>query len=480
MELKRGADAEAAMAYLFKHTDLQTRFHVNLTCLVPTENAEVGAPRQVDLYTVLRHFLDFRMEVVTRRLTYDLEQLEKRIHILKGFAIIFDALSEAIKIIRSSKNKQDAAQRLMHRFRLDDVQTEAILETKLYRLSQMEIEAIRTELEEKEAEAERLRKLLADEDARWSLVRDELRAVKDAYADARRTEIAGPDAKIEYDEEDYIIDEDHVVIVTRDGWVKRQGSYTDIEAIRVRDGDEVGWVLPSSTRATVGFFTNYGSCYTARVADLPSTTGYGEPVQKFFSFDDKERVVGVVGFDERILPNPVPPDPEEQTELFETNGQEYDGEPYIVAITKQGQAARYTIEGFTEPSTVAGRRYMRLAKGDEVNGVFVSAGHENVCLASHKGRALIFPVHQIPVYKGAAKGVVAIQLQEDDRVLGFTLSDAARDGLHVRTNRGRDEIIRTTKFDVTNRGNKGRLVIRRGYFAEVFPEPVELKMNGTS
>ena len=491
LELKRGSDPEAAMAYLFKHTDLQTRFHVNLTCLVPTgqtddgaadsddEGDSVPAPKQVDLYAILRHFLDFRMEVVTRRLRYDLEQLEKRIHILKGFAIIFDALDEAIKMIRSSKNKQDAAQRLMHRFRLDEAQTDAILETKLYRLSQMEIEAIRDELEKKEAQADELRALLADDDARWRLIRDELREVKKAYADDRRSEIAGPDAKIEYTEEDYIIDEDVHVIVTRDGWVKRQGSYTDIESIRVRDGDDVGWVLPASTRATIGFFTNYGSCYTARAADIPSTTGYGDPVQKLFSFDDKERVVGVVSFDERVLPDAVPPEPAEQGTLFsEEDAEGHDGAPYIVAISKLGQATRFTIDGFTEPSTVTGRKYMRLGTGDEVIATFIAAGHENVCLASHNGRVLIFPVHQISVYKGAAKGVVAIRLEDDDRVIGFTLSDAARDGLRVQTNRGRDETVRTTKFDVSNRGNKGTLVIKRGYLAEVFPDPIEVTLNG--
>ena len=297
LTLKRGADAEAAMAYLFKHTPLQMRFHVNLTCLVPQEESDVPAPRQVDLQTVLRHFLDFRLEVVTRRLRYDLEQLEKRIHLLKGFEKIFDALGEAIKMIRSSKDKKDAAQRLMHRFGLDDVQADAVLETKLYRLSQMEIDAIREELADKEAKAEKLRALLADEAARWKLVRSELKEVKKQYADARRSEIAGPDAVIEYTEEDYIIDEDAVVIVTRDGWVKRQGSYSDLESIRVREGDEVGWVLPGSTRASVGFFTNYGRCYTTRIDEIVSTTGYGDPVQKLFSFDDRERVVGVVSFD---------------------------------------------------------------------------------------------------------------------------------------------------------------------------------------
>jgi DNA gyrase subunit A len=479
LELKRGSDAEAAMAYLFKHTKLQHRFHVNLTCLVPTENAEVGAPRQVDLSDIIRYFLNFRMEVVTRRLEYDLDQLEKRIHLLEGFEIIFNALDEAIKMIRSSKNKKDAAQRLMHRFQLDDDQTEAILETKLYKLSQMEIDAIREELEDKRAKAREIRALLADENARWTVIRDELRDVRDQFADERRSEIAGPDAAIEYTEEDYIIDEDVFVIVTRDGWVKRQGSYTDIDSIRVRDGDAVGWVLPASTRATVGFFTNFGTCYTTRVDEIPSTTGYGDPVQKLFSFEDKERVVGVISFDDRVLPGAVPPDVETQADMF-THGtaseDDYDGDPYVVAITKHGQAIRFTINGYTEPSTRTGRMYARLGDGDQVVRAMIARGHENVCLASHQGRALVFPVHQISVYKGAAKGVIAIRLEKGDRVIQFTLSDMAREGLRVVTNNGREEIVRTTKFDPTSRGSKGTLVIKRGYFADVFIDPIEVKL----
>ncbi|WP_022835255.1 DNA gyrase/topoisomerase IV subunit A [Salisaeta longa] len=475
LELKRGADGEAAMAYLFKHTKLQHRFHVNLTCLVPTEDSDAPQPEQVDLYQILRHFLDFRLKVVTRRLAYDLNKLETRIHLLEGFETIFDALDAAVEIVRSAQDKQDAARALSDRFPLDDEQVEAVLETKLYRLSQLEIASIRGELDEKRTEAERIRGLLADEDERWRLVKEELRAVRDQYADARRTEIAGPDARVEYTEEDYIIDEDVFVIVTRDGWVKRQGSYTSVDSIRVRDGDAVGWVQPGSTRATVGFFTNFGTCYTTRIADIPSTTGYGDPVQKLFSFDDGERVVGVMSFDDRLLPNPVPPAPTEQGVLFDAAAEEHDDapdEPYVVAFTKQGQATRFTLDGFKEPSTRAGRMYMRLEEGDDVLRACMARGHEHVCMASHNGRALIFPVHQVSVYKGPAKGVMAIRLEAGDRVLGVTLSDAARDGLTVETNNGREEIVRTTKFDVTNRGTKGTLVIKRGYFATVHQPPV--------
>ena len=472
LELRRGARPEVAMAYLFKHTSLQTRFHVNLTCLVPTDNPSVGAPARVDLLTILREFLAFRMDVVVRRLRFDLEQLEKRIHILRGFEIIFGALDEAIKIIRSSDDRKDAAQRLMHRFRLDEIQTEAILETKLYKLARLEIDAIRKELEEKEAKAASLRALLADEDARLRLIREELRDLKKRFADPRRTHIAGPDAKFEYSEEDYIIAEDVYVIVTRNGWLKRQRSYTELQNIRVREGDEIGWVLQGSTREKVCFLTNFGKAYTTRIDALPNTTGHGIPVQKLFDFSDKERIVGVIVTDPRLLPKPVPA-PESSPELFEANGKQAAEGPFLVAVTQNGFVVRLPLSGYTEPSTKNGRRYVRLQNGDEVVSAEVGGGHEHVCLASEKGYVLIFPAHQIPVFKNAGKGVIAMRIGPGDRILGFTLSATARKGLEVETSRGRREVVRTTKFEVTNRGNKGRLIIRRGSLRKVVVPPVE-------
>jgi DNA gyrase subunit A len=476
LELKRGSDADVAMAYLLKHTVLQVRFHVNMTCLVPTDKPEVCAPEKVDLGTVLRHFLDFRMEVTVRRLRFDLEQLEKRIHILRGFEKIFDALDEAIRIIRSSDNKADAAQRLMHRFRLDDEQADAILEIKLYKLAKMEIEAIRRELEEKEKAAAEIRALLDDEEARWKLVSDELRHVRDAFAEPRRTVVAGPDDTPEYSAEDYIVDEDVYVIVTRDGWLKRQRSYTEIDAIRVREGDSVGWVLPGSTRRTILFLTNFGKAYTTRIENLPSTTGHGLPVQKLFDFTDREHVVGVVSVDPRALPKPAPPEHPEPG-LFDEGAGDPDG-PYVVAVTAWGQCLRLPLEPFAEPSIRTGRQFMRLSGSDAVLCAEPAAGDENVCLASRNGNALIFPVSQIPIVRGAAKGVIAMRLNSGDQVLGATLSSAARQGLEVETSRGRRETIRTTKFEVSNRGNKGRLVIHRGTLVTVITTPVEIRVNG--
>src|SRR5258705_5778471 len=174
IEMKKDADEKMVMAYLFKHTSLQINFAVNLTCLVPTENAEVGRPERLDLKTILRHFLLFRLDVVTKRLEHELAALKQRIHLLEGLEKVFDALDEIIRMIRKSDGKADAAEKIMKRFSLDADQTDAILELKIYRLARLEILVIQTELGEKRKRAKQLAALLKDEEGRWKLVRDEL------------------------------------------------------------------------------------------------------------------------------------------------------------------------------------------------------------------------------------------------------------------------------------------------------------------
>src|SRR5256885_8242573 len=169
------------MSYLFKHTPLQINFAVNLTCLIPTENPDVGRPERLDLKQILWHFLHFRLEVVTKRLEHELASLEKRIHILEGFETVFDALDEIIRIIRKSDGKPDAAEKVMARFKLDADQTDAILELKIYRLARLEILIIRNELEEKRKRARQIGGLLKDENSRWKLVRTEIEAIQKTY-----------------------------------------------------------------------------------------------------------------------------------------------------------------------------------------------------------------------------------------------------------------------------------------------------------
>ncbi len=477
LELRPGANVEAAMAYLFKNTPLQTNYNVNLTCLLPSFGAEVAVPARLDLKAMLLHFLDFRLEIVTRRLKHELENLLRRIHILEGFAIVFDHLDEAIRIIRASEGKPDAAPKLMERFGLSDLQADAILETKLYRLGKLEIREILDELAAKRGRAAEIEALLADEPARWKIVRDELRQIRSAYGDDRRTRVEGPPVPIEYREEDYIVDEDAWVIVTRDGWVKRQKSFADVPSIRVRDDDQVGWVCRSRARQTITFFTDRGIAYTMRANAIPLTTGHGEPVGKHFAFEDREQIVGVVCHDPRCLPDvsaaPAPPPEPVQGllggELAALNG---DGPttglplpPYAIALTAGGKVLRFALSAVSGVSTRKGRSVVRLdpsAEGDKVVGVETTDGTENVCLATRSARVLIFRVSEANVVAGAARGVTAVKLDARDAVIGFALANRMREGLTVRTNRGSTQIVRATKYPVTARGGRGYGILQRG------------------
>ena len=252
LTIKREADPKMVMAYLFKHTPLQTNFPVNLTCLIPTENPEVGRPERCELKTILWHFLHFRLEVVTARLEHELAALGKRIHILEGFEKVFDALDEILRIIRKSDGKSDAAAKIMARFGLDAEQTDAILELKIYRLARLEILVITNELADKRKRARQISALLGDDDSRWALVREELESIQKTYGsakmDPRRSLIEAAADEVEYSADDFIVEEDNVVILTRDGWMKRQKEVKDLATTRLREGDQV-WPCSPAARA---------------------------------------------------------------------------------------------------------------------------------------------------------------------------------------------------------------------------------------
>jgi DNA gyrase subunit A len=488
MELKRGSDAAVAMAYLYKHTPLQSNFNVNLTCLVPStegdgeDEGERLTPARLGLKTMLRHFLDFRFEVVTRRLNFDLRRLRARIHILEGFEVVFDALDEAIALIRASDGKKDAAKRLMDRFPLDEVQTEAILELKLYRLARLEIELIRSELADKRAAAARIEALLADEDGLWGVVRSEVLEIADAHGDERRTKVVGPQAAVEVDAEAYIVKERTWVIVSRQGRVKRQRGFSDLAAIRVPEGDEVGWAIRTDTTRTVTFFSSRGRAYVQRVADIYSTTGFGEPLQTSFSFADKEQIIGVVVHDPDVLPVPLLAAPlvaDDQTVLAEDTEPPSDVDPvarhHAIAVSRQGKIVRFPVSAHADVSTKNGRKFMSLG-GDEdaVLGVSLTSGEENVTLATERGRVLLFAVSEVPARAGAARGVNAIKLAPKDRVLGFQLAVRKREGVRVWTHRGREVIVRETSYRPAARGGKGTIVMKQGGFERCEWPPVVL------
>ncbi|MEC7946295.1 MAG: DNA topoisomerase IV subunit A [Myxococcota bacterium] len=458
LELRKPQDQEAAMAFLCKHTPLQINFPVNLTCLVPgDEEGLPSVPLRADLREILRFWLDFRYATVERRFRYELEKLRERIHILEGFAILFDALDEAIALIRASEGRRDAHERLIERFDLSDAQTEKILEMQLYRLTRGLILAMLEELDSLRRQAAEIEAILASPSELWRVVKDELLEVRKEYGERRRTTILGESAgDLEFNEADYIVAEDTFLIVTRDGWIKRQGSFTDIEKIRTREGDSVGWLSIGNTKTSVTFITDLGGAYTMRLDDVPATTGYGEPIQRHFKFADGERVVGVAVHDPRALPGK----PSQLGLPLDV----HTSPPHLVAVTRAGRIIRASLAALQPVSNRTGRRFARPGKRpDGLVAAWVSDGTEQVSIATEKGRALTFPVEQANLLKGAGKGVLAIKLEPNDRVLAFSLSRDRMEGCLVTTSNGRDEVVRPNKFEASRAG-KGRAVLRRGRF----------------
>jgi len=405
---------------------------------------------------MLWHFLHFRLEVVTKRLEHELRAIHKRVHILEGFEKVFDALDEILKIVRKSDGKADAAQQIMKRFDLDAEQTDAILELKIYRLARLEILIIRKELEEKRRRARNITALLKDEPGRWGVVKVEIEEIQKKYGDARRTAIASDAGEAEYTAEDFIVEEDNVVVVSRDGWVKRQKEVKDVATTRVREGDSVLAVLPGSTRASVVFLSNFGVAYTARLIDIPASTGYGEPIQRFFKLKDGERIVAALSLDPRVIgviaakkEGDVPP-------------------VHAVAVTSDGYSMRFGLEPFVEPSTRSGRRYARTAEGAEVVGAARVTGSEILIAATREARAILCKADEVNFLSGPGRGVILIKLDsKSDRVLGFIASTGDRDLMTVETTRGAEQTISTTKYEVTGRGGKGRELLQRGQFTRI-------------
>ncbi len=464
LTLKKEADEQVVMAYLFKHTPLQTNFAVNLTCLVPTENPELGRPERLDLQSILWHFLHFRLEVVTHRLEHELSELERRMHVLEGFVTVFDALDQIIALIRRSDGKADAAQKIITRFKLDAEQTEAILELKLYRLARLEILVIQKELAEKRKRAKDIVRLLKEDDSRgrWAIVRSELEELQRTYAkgDKRRTVIASVENEREITAEDLIVAEDNHILLTRDGWVKRQKEIRDPATTRLREGDQVLNCLASSTRSTVVFFSSLGSAYTARCIDIVATTGYGEPIQKMFKLRDGEAIVAAFSLDSRMI-----------GEIAEREGKL--PKHYAAAVTSDGQALCFGLSSFVEPSTRSGRKLVKLADGATLVGVALATGKETIMVLSRNRKALGCKLTEINYLSGAGKGVSLIKLEADDQVVGFRLARAREDALVARTSLGGEQRITLDRVDVGPRGGEGRDVIKRGQFIELILPPVE-------
>jgi DNA gyrase subunit A len=482
LECQKEADPHLAMAYLFKHTPLQNNFSVNMTCLIPVPSSSVSRPDCLNLKQMLEQFVDFRFTTVTRRFTYDLQVLERRIHILNGFKKIFDALDQVLRIIRQSDGKADSATKLQQKFGLEPIQTEAILETPIYKLSRPEIQKMLDELTDKQRQAKDLQALLASKKRLWGVVKQELEEVAKRFGDKRRTRIGRKQTEeVEFDPDAFRVKEDAVITISIDGWIRRVGILKDLSKARVREGDGLMTILGGSTFDAVVFFSNYGSAYTIRIDDIPpARSGYGDPVQKLFKFKDGERIIGGWSFDPRMRPRlgkPTSTSNGGQLALFDKKGHLQTSSLEALAVTTSGMGLRFDLGLLQEPSTRLGRKFCKLKEGEEVLGLEIITGplkQTVVAVASIKGRSLLCKAEEVAQLAGPGRGVIVMKLDAKDAVVGFKLLCAKDDRLVLVKEGGGTLPVTLRKYQVVGRGGKGHALFKRGRLSGM--EPVELNI----
>ncbi|MDH5585732.1 MAG: DNA topoisomerase 4 subunit A [Nitrospirota bacterium] len=472
LECQKEADPHLAMAYLFKHTPLQNNFSVNMTCLIPVPGSSVSRPDCLNLKQMLEQFIDFRFATVTRRFTYDLQVLEKRIHILNGFKKIFDALDQVLRIIRASDGKADSAAKLQRQFDLDALQTEAILETPIYKLSRPEIQKMLDELRDKLRQAKDLNTLLASKKKLWDVVKQELEEVAKTFGDKRRTKIGRKQTEeVEFDPDAFRVKEDAVITISTDGWIRRVGIIKDLSKARVREGDRVMAILGGSTLEPIVFFSNYGSAYTIRIGDIPpARSGYGDPVQKLFKFKDGERIIGGWSFDPRMRFGASQSDASssngDQLALFNKKGKpQTPASLEALAVTTSGMGLRFDLSAVQEPSTRLGRKFCKLKEGEEVLGLEIITGplkQTVVAVASAKGRALLCKAEEVAQLAGPGRGVIVMKLEPKDTIVGYTLLFSKNDQLVLVKDGGSTLPVSLRKYQVVGRGGKGHALVKRG------------------
>jgi DNA gyrase subunit A len=445
------------MAYLYKHTPLQTNFNVNLTGLLPTSNPAVGQPKRVTLRDLCREFLDHRLVVITRRLEHERKKLLERLHILDALAKIYDDLDRAIRIIRKAESRPDAAQGLMKAFSLDQVQADAILEIRLYQLARLEISKILEERAAKKARLKEVEALLKSPKARWKIIREDLERIAEKFGDKRRTKIGGAE-ELEYNAEAYIVHEETTVLLSRDGWLRRVRELKDPSSARLREGDALQAVLPGTSRDHLVLYSTHGSVYVLRVADVPATTGYGEPVQSLLKFGDGERVVAAYLKRDEGAAAPAPQSG--QGSLFAAKGAP---PATILVATARGFGFRATPD-LTE-TTRSGRRVARVGDGDEVVSIEPVLG-KAVVVAASSGKMLRFPIDEVAELSGPGRGVTLMKPTPDARIVGALALPDKADFLAV-TPEGNERKFAVSEVPAGRRAGKGQKVVKRGGVAAV-------------
>ncbi len=433
IELKRDAVPQVALNKLFKHTPLQSTFGYNAVALVD------GVPRTLSLLELVRHYLDFQREVVTRRSKDELQKAESRAHILEGYLIALDSIDEIVALIRAAADTDEARAQLMERFSLSELQAQAILDLRLARLTGLARKEIEVEYTDLRERIEELRAILGDPARIDALIREELLEIKSIYGknDDRRTEIVAAEEELEL--EDLIAEEDMVIAITRSGYIKRLPltAYREqrrggigVMGMELKDDDYIEHLFVASTHDYLLFFTSVGKVYRLKVHELPlgSRQSKGRAVVNLLPFRQDEQIRAVI-----------------QTRDFSEA-------EFLVFATRKGMVKKTKLEEYNTPLKADGIIAINLREGDELVGVRHSSGDDDILMVSRSGQAIRFNEKEARPMGRATSGVQGMRLRSDDEVIEINIARDT-DDLLVVTEQGYGK--RTPVRDYPRKGRGG-------------------------
>ncbi|NQY68563.1 MAG: DNA gyrase subunit A, partial [Flavobacteriales bacterium] len=438
-ELKRDAIPNVVLNKLYKYTQLQTSFSVNNIALVK------GRPEMLNLKEMIHHFVEHRHDVVIRRTKYDLRKAEERAHILEGLIIASDNIDEVIKLIRASKSPEEAREKLMTRFDLSEIQSRAIVEMRLRHLTGLEQEKLRAEFDELQIKIADLKDILANEDRRMTIIKDELAYIKEKYGDARRSviEYSASEMRIE----DLIPDEEVVVTISHEGYIKR----TSLSEYRVqsrggvgakgtatRDKDFLEHLFVATNHNWLLIFTEKGKCFWMRIFEVPegAKNTKGRALQNLINIEQDDSIKAFIN-------------------VQDIKDEEYITDKYIIMCTKKGVIKKTKLEAYSRPRT-NGINAIGIREGDELLEVKLTNGTNEIMLALKSGKAIRFNEEKVRFMGRTASGVRGITLQHDkDEVVGMICVENEDANVLVVSRNGYGKRSEVAGYRITNRGGKG-------------------------
>ncbi len=438
-EIKRDANASIVLNNLFKQTALQTSFSVNNIALVN------GRPQLLNLKDLIHHFVEHRHDVVIRRTRFELAEAEKRAHILEGLLIALDHIEEVIKLIRASSTPEEARTGLMEKFGLTDIQARAILDMTLRRLTGLERDKIKEEYAELMKTIEWLKSVLADEGLRMKIIKDELTEILEKYGDERRTTIVHSAEDMSM--EDFIEDEEVVITISHEGYIKRtpateyrtQGrGGKGSKGSTSRNEDFIEHLLVATNHNYMLFFTEAGRCFWLRVYEIPEGTrqSKGRALQNIINIPKEEKVKAYI-------------------KVKNLKDQEYLENNFIIMCTKKGTIKKTSLEAYSRPR-VNGINAININEGDQLLEASLTTGSSEIVMALRSGRAIRFNEKTVRPMGRTATGVRGVTLGHDkDEVVGMIAVDSSDATILVVSEKGYGKRTDIEDYRVTNRGGKG-------------------------